>query len=236
MNFGVNQAALHGRQLKAAPVATRSGWASVECLVHGRCRNVGVVAAHDVERIHIEMKDKVSRIRFKAKLLRPATPKRASWTFLILPKNASARLPTRSMTTVSGTINDYPFRATLAPDGHRSHWLKVSKKMREGANAKVGEVVSLEIESVGKEPEPRVPQDLSKALAAAPEARALWSDIMPVARRDWIHWITSAKKSETRARRIANACEMLAAGKRRVCCFDRTGIYSKNLGAPQAAD
>lgn len=178
-----------------------------------------------------------SKIRFKAKLLRPAEPARgSSWTFLILPKNVSAKLPTRAMTTVEGTINGSPFRATLEPDGQKSHWLKVSRKMREAAGAEVGDVVPLEIMSVGKEPEPRVPADLRKALAAAPNARALWADITPVARRDWIHWITSAKQSKTRARRIRNACEMLAAGKRRVCCFDRSGFYSKSFGAPKAAD
>jgi len=40
-------------------------------------------------------------------------------------------------------------------------------------------------------------------------------------------WITSAKQAEKRKRRIENACSMLAAGKRRVCCFDRSGIYNK---------
>jgi len=112
----------------------------------------------------------------------------------------------------------------------------VSKKLREAAGAAVGDVVTLEIMSVGKEPEPCVPADLRKALATAPGAGAVWSDITPIARRDWIHWITSAKRSETRARRIHNACEMLAAGKRRVCCFDRSGFYSKSFGAPKAAD
>jgi Bacteriocin-protection, YdeI or OmpD-Associated len=56
-----------------------------------------------------------------------------------------------------------------------------------------------------------------------------------IAHRDWIHWITSAKEEETRARRIKNACSMLAAGKRRVCCFDRSGFYSNSLSAPKAA-
>ncbi len=178
-----------------------------------------------------------SNIRFKAKLLRPAEPPKGSpWTFLILPKDASAKLPTRGMTTVEGIINGHPFRATLEPDGQKSHWLKVNRKMREAAGAEVGDVVPIEILSVGKEPEIRVPVDLRKALAAAPEARAVWSDITPIARRDWIVWITSAKQSATRARRIHNACEMLAAGKRRVCCFDRSGFYSKSFGAPKAAD
>jgi hypothetical protein len=178
-----------------------------------------------------------SNIRFKAKLLRPAEPaKGSSSTFLILPKEASAKLPTRGMTTVEGIINGHPFRATLEPDGQKSHWLKVNKKMRDAAGAEVGDVVPLEIVSVGQEPEPRIPVDLRQALAAAPAARAVWSDLTPTARRDWIHWITSAKRSETRARRIHNACEMLAAGKRRVCCFDRSGFYSKSFGAPKPAD
>ena len=183
-----------------------------------------------------ESKKTVPKIRFKAKLMRPATPKGALWTFLVLPKNASAKLPTRSMTTVKGTMNEYVFRATLAPDGQRSHWLKVSKKMRDGAGAEAGDIVTLEIMSVGKEPEPKVPADFRKALAAAPKAQVVWSDITPIARRDWIHWITSAKRSETRVRRVDNACDMLAAGKRRACCFDRSGIYSKSLAAPVAAE
>jgi hypothetical protein len=104
--------------------------------------------------------------------------------------------------------------------------------MREAAGAEVGDVVTLEIVRSGQESEPRVPADFRKALAAAPGARKPWSEITPAARRDWIHWITSAKRPETRARRVDNACQMLASGKRRVCCFDRSGIYSKGLGAP----
>jgi hypothetical protein len=177
-----------------------------------------------------------SKIRCKTQLLRPATPKSAAWTFLVLPKSASAKLPTRAMTAVEGTLNGYPFRAVLEPDGQRSHWLKVTRKLREAAGAEAGDVVTLEIRPTGQEPEPALPADLRKALAAAPEARALWSDITPIARRDWIQWITSAKRSETRARRIENTCDMLASGKRRVCCFDRSGIYSKAFSAPQAAD
>ena len=177
-----------------------------------------------------------SKIRFNAKLLRPATTaKGLSWSFLTLPKNATAKLPSRGMTTVEGTINDCPFCATLEPDGQKGHWLKVDRKLREAAGAEVGDIVALEFAPVGEEPEPKVPADLRRALAAAPKARALWADITPVARRDWIHWLTSAKQAETRARRVTNACAMLTAGKRRPCCFDRSGFYGKSLSAPEAA-
>lgn len=182
-----------------------------------------------------EMARATPTIRFKAKLLQPDSPGRAAWSFLVLPADASAKLPTRSMTTVDGTFAGHPFQATLEPDGQGSHWLKVSKALREAAEVAVGDVVRLEITPVAVEPEPRVPLDLRSALAAAPAARAQWSRLTAVARRDWVHWITSGKKAETRERRITSTCDMLASGKRRACCFDRSGIYSKGLGAPKAA-
>ena len=179
---------------------------------------------------------KTTAIRFKAKLLSPASPKGAAWAFLVLPADASAKLPTRSMTTVDGMLDEHPFQATLEPDGQGSHWLKVDRALREAAGVDAGDSVTLEITPVAMEPEPRVPADLRNALANAPAARVQWSSLTPVARRDWIHWITSGKKAETRVRRITNTCDMLAAGKRRACCFDRSGIFSKGLGAPKPAD
>ena len=179
-----------------------------------------------------------SNIRFSATLFRPVTTaKVVGWTFLTLPKEASAKLPSRSMTSVEGTFNGLAFQATLEPDGQGGHWLKVDRKMREEAGAEAGDVVTLEIAPVAEEPEPRVPADLRKVLAAAPPgARKVWSDITPIARRDWIHWIVSAKQAETRARRIRTACDMLAKGKRRPCCFDRSGMYDKGLRCPVADD
>jgi uncharacterized protein YdeI (YjbR/CyaY-like superfamily) len=72
---------------------------------------------------------------------------------------------------------------------------------------------------VGKEGEPRVPTDLRQVLAGAPMAKAQWMDLTPVARRDFISWIDSAKQPETRKRRVQSLPSRLAAGKRRPCCF-----------------
>jgi len=138
------------------------------------------------------------------------------------------------MTTVTGRCNGQPFQATLQPDGRGSHWLKLTAALRKAAKAAVGDLVTLEIAPVAVEPEPKVPADLRQALAANPDARAQWSSLTPVARRDWIFWITSGKQASTRTRRITTACDMLTSGKRRACCFDRSGIYSKGLSAPEA--
>ncbi len=65
----------------------------------------------------------------------------------------------------------------------------------------------------------RVPADLRKVLASAPAARASWEDITPLARNEWICWIESAKKLETRSHRIERTRTELINGKRRPCCW-----------------
>lgn len=137
---------------------------------------------------------------------------------------------------MAGRINGHPFQATLDPDGQLSHWLKVDRTLREAANAHIGESVTLEIAPVDQEPEPAVPPDLQEVLAKSRAALEGWQATTTIARLDWIHWITTAKQAKTRQRRIDNACDMLASGKLRVCCFDQSGFYSKSLSAPQAVD
>jgi hypothetical protein len=158
----------------------------------------------------------MSTIRFEAKLF-----KIGSWTLLRLPQSASARLPSRGMTVVSGTINDFCFQAALEPDGKGSHWFKVDKTMLDAAAAAAGSTVTLAIEPTHEWPEPEVPEDLKTALAADPQAHTLWVDITPNARWDWIRWIRATKQPETRRRRIEVACSKLKDGERRPCCFNR---------------
>ena len=83
-----------------------------------------------------------------------------------------------------------------------------------------------------EESEPKPPTDLRKALAADPVAKAKWKDLTLIARRDFVSWLDAAKQPETRRRRIERACSMLAAGKRRPCCYS---IVSFNLYTALAA-
>ena len=64
-----------------------------------------------------------------------------------------------------------------------------------------------------------LPADLEATLRSSGTARAMWEKITPLARNEWICWVESAKKSETRAKRIAWGRENLEAGKRRRCCW-----------------
>jgi len=64
-----------------------------------------------------------------------------------------------------------------------------------------------------------LPDDLERALKRDSKALATWLDITPLARNEFICWIESAKKAETRSKRVDWGCESLGEGKRRPCCW-----------------
>lgn len=65
----------------------------------------------------------------------------------------------------------------------------------------------------------KVPKDFADALLSHKTALALWNDITPLARNEWICWVEEAKKEETRARRIQVGMSKLNSGMRRPCCW-----------------
>lgn len=65
----------------------------------------------------------------------------------------------------------------------------------------------------------KVPIDVRLMLFAHRTAHAAWEDITPLARNEWLCWIASAKKEETRQHRLKRMCTELAQGKRRPCCW-----------------
>jgi hypothetical protein len=169
-------------------------------------------------------------IRFKAAVGRleksgpdPAIP---------LPK--SMKLPAGEKVMIEATINGFPLRIAAQPDGPRGHCLKVNQAMLAAARVAPGATVSVEITRIGDEPATRMPADLRQALAAAPRAAARWASITPNARQNWILWLSSGKLEETRRTRIQTACDMLGAGKPRVCCFGGLGWLRKDH--PTAGD
>src|SRR5262249_18436886 len=145
----------------------------------------------------------MSTINFETKLFQIN-----SWTILWLPESASAELPSRGMTMVSGTINGVPFKTVLEPDGRwapghqSSHWFSPDKKLLDEASAKAGDTVQVSLEVSKEWIEPEVPEDLKQALAASPKAEAIWEEISPLAHWDWIRWIRAVKTAETRQKHI----------------------------------
>jgi uncharacterized protein YdeI (YjbR/CyaY-like superfamily) len=64
-----------------------------------------------------------------------------------------------------------------------------------------------------------VPEDLRKALISDESALERWEDLTPLARNEWICWVVSTKKSETRRNHIERTITELLEGVRRPCCW-----------------
>jgi hypothetical protein len=143
------------------------------------------------------------------------------WTILKLPESASAKLPSRGMTLVEGTINGFRSKIVLEPDGVGSHWFRVDSALREAAGIDGAGAVTMAVEPSKEWPEPEVPADLNKALRSDSQANALWVKITPMARWDWLRWIRATNNRETHSHRIEVAMSKLRSGERRPCCFNR---------------
>jgi len=65
----------------------------------------------------------------------------------------------------------------------------------------------------------KVPDDLREALTSDPKALAVWESLTPLARNEWICWVTFVKKPETRKQHVERVCTELKEGMRRPCCW-----------------
>jgi Domain of unknown function (DUF1905)/Bacteriocin-protection, YdeI or OmpD-Associated len=153
-----------------------------------------------------------------------------NWNILRLPEEASQRLPSRGQVAVRGTINGHEFQSVLEPDGYSGHWMRVGEELQHTAGISAGTTATLEITSTKDWPEPKLPQDLEKALAAAPQKiEDLWKDITPMARWEWVRWVNATTNPETRKRRVEVTISKMNSGKRRPCCFDLSACTDPNL-------
>lgn len=132
-------------------------------------------------------------------------------------------------TPVEGTMDGFPFRATLKADGK----IHLTAALHKAIGTKIGQEAKVEITRIGDEPEVRMPEDLLAALAGCPPAMALWQDVTPMARREWVRWIASGKQEATRIKRIEVGLDKLTKGMRRPCCFPGINFVTKDLVGPE---
>ena len=107
-----------------------------------------------------------------------------SWIILRLPENASAKLPSRGMIMVKGTINGVPFKTLLEPDGRYgpglkpSHWFSPDKQLLKKIQAKDGDEVEVTLEPTKEWIEPEVPEDLQKKHLQPPPRHRMYGVIL----------------------------------------------------------
>src|SRR5690349_13391538 len=115
---------------------------------------------------------------------------------------------------VVATVNGYTWRTTVTRMGGE-FLLGLNREVRTGAGAEAGDTVEVALELDAAPREVEVPEALAVALAGDPEARAAYEGMAFTHRKEYARWIAEAKREETRERRVAQALEMLRAGKTR---------------------
>ncbi|MBV8279548.1 MAG: DUF1905 domain-containing protein [Verrucomicrobia bacterium] len=138
-----------------------------------------------------------------------------AWTFLPIPFDVQKAFGSKARVPVVGTINGFPFRNSLMPEGDGTHAMMVNKELQKGAKAIAGDTVAVVI---GLDKTPRsvpIPDDLKFLLAEHKPAETAFTGLAYSHKKTFLDWIDSAKKPETRSKRLLETIEMLAAGKRR---------------------
>lgn len=99
------------------------------------------------------------------------------------------------------------------PMGDGTHYLVVGKEIRDRLAVAHGDTVRVVLELDAEERHVEVPEELRQALARQPLVAEAFEKMTYSHKKEWINWILSAKKPETRQRRIEKALTLLVLGK-----------------------
>lgn len=133
-------------------------------------------------------------------------------TFLRVPADVVAALGTRKRPAVRVTVGDHTFRSTIAVYGDE-FLLPLNAANRAAAGVTAGDDVDVVLELDTAVRIVDVPDDLRTALEADRDAAAAFDALSYSHRREYVDWITEAKRPATRQRRVAGTIERVLAGK-----------------------
>jgi len=148
---------------------------------------------------------------FKARLT--ARGPAGAWTFLEIPFSVQETFGSKSRVSVMGTMNGFPFRNSLLPQGDGTHAMAVNKTLQAGAKAAAGDLVSVTMEVDRSERVVDVPVELRRALKSHPEAEAAFQSLSYSHRKEFADWVADAKQDKTRVGRAEKSIAMVLAKK-----------------------
>ena len=151
----------------------------------------------------------MAEVEFEATLVRPEGV--GTWTYLDVPPELSDLLGAKGQVKVAGTIDGHAFRTSTRPHGDGTHYLIVDKSLRDAIGVTAGDIVHV---VMGKDTAARTieaPVDLADRLRGDGLSKTFES-LSYSRKKEFVYWIESAKKLETRKRRIGDALDMLRAG------------------------
>jgi hypothetical protein len=138
--------------------------------------------------------------------------KEGSFTFVAIPFSPREAWGARPRYPVSGTINDIAVRGTLGALG-QDYFLRLGAAWIRDSGIGPGATVTVKLSLEGPH-EGNLAPDIASALSSSPKAKTFFDALPTFYRKNFIRWIESAKRDETRARRINEMLGLLEEGKR----------------------
>jgi hypothetical protein len=135
-----------------------------------------------------------------------------SRVFIQIPFDPNAVWGARERHHIRGTVNGQPIRGALGSD-EEGYFLLLGAAWRRAAHLELEAPVRVVLFPEGPQQE-SLTQDIGAALAAEPEALAFFEALATFYRKNYVRWIESAKRPETRAARIAEMLALLKARKK----------------------
>ncbi|MET8337676.1 YdeI/OmpD-associated family protein [Streptosporangium canum] len=135
-------------------------------------------------------------------------------TGIQVPQEVIESLGSNKRPRVQVTINGYTYRSSVAPMGG-GYMLPINADHRKGAGVAGGEEVDVEIELDTQPREVTLPPDLTEALDGEADAKRFFDGLSYTQRLSFATWVESAKKAETRQRRLDETVTMLREGRTR---------------------
>lgn len=120
----------------------------------------------------------------------------------------------RKRVPVKATFDGVPYRGTLVRMGGPAHILIILKEIRERIGKQPGDRVAVTVELDTSERTVVVPGDLQAALDAEPRAAASFAKLAYTHQREYVQWVESARRDQTRSNRITRAVEMVIEGRK----------------------
>jgi hypothetical protein len=129
-------------------------------------------------------------------------------TYLEVPAAVVAALGPRRRPPVRVTVAGHTFRTTVAAYG-KQFFVPLNRENRAAAGVSAGDTVTAFIEPDEQPRVVAVPDDLTRALKRSKQ-RAFFDSLSHSHQREYVEWITSAKRADTRERGITRAIELLS--------------------------
>ena len=128
--------------------------------------------------------------------------------FIRVPPEVVMALGDRKRLPLKVTINGYPYRTTVAVYGGKSY-LGVRREIREAAGVAAGDQLAVVLEIDAELRTVDLPDPLRSALEADAASAAAFEKLSYTRKKEFIQWVTGAKRLETQRRRVEQAMAML---------------------------